>query len=40
MIMNTHVNVNRYTISDLNSEVYLINIETNNGNVVHKIVRL
>ena len=35
--MNTHVNVNRYTISDLNSGVYFINIETNNGNVVHKI---
>lgn len=40
MIMNSQVNSNRYTISDLESGVYFINIETNNGKVVRKIVKL
>ncbi len=40
VITDAQVNDNRYTISDLESGVYFINIETNNGNVVRKVVKL
>ena len=40
VITDAQVNDSRYTISDLESGVYFINIETNNGNVVRKVVKL
>ena len=40
VITDAQVNDGRYTISDLESGVYFINIETNNGNVVRKVVKL
>ena len=40
VIMDTQVNDSRYTIRNLNTGVYFINIETSNGNIVKKIVKL
>ena len=40
VIMDNKVNGSRYTISDLESGVYFINIETTNGNVVRKVVKI
>ncbi len=40
VIMDADVNDNRYRISDLESGVYFINIETKDGNTVRKIVKL
>ena len=40
MIMDADVNVNNYVISDLKAGVYFINIETDNGSVVRKVVKL
>lgn len=39
-IMDTDVNSSRYSISSLESGVYFINIETTDGNIVRKVVRL
>ncbi|MBE6342011.1 MAG: T9SS type A sorting domain-containing protein [Lentimicrobiaceae bacterium] len=39
-IMDTDVNSSRYNISSLESGVYFINIETTDGNIVRKVVRL
>lgn len=39
-IMDTNVNSSRYSISSLESGVYFINIETTDGNIVRKVVRL
>ena len=39
-IMDTDVNSSRYSISSLESGVYFINIETTEGNIVRKVVRL
>ena len=39
-IMDVQVNDNRYTINGLNAGVYFINIETNYGNTVRKVVKL
>jgi hypothetical protein len=40
MIMDIDVNANNYVISNLNAGVYFINIETNNGSTVRKVVKL
>ena len=40
MIMDTDVNANNYVISGLNAGVYFINIETNNGSTVRKVVKM
>lgn len=40
LIMNTEVNTSNYVINDLNAGVYFLNIKTNNGNVVRKIVKI
>lgn len=39
-IMDTDVNSSRYSISSLESGVYFINIETTNGSIVKKVVKL
>lgn len=39
-IMDTDVNSSRYSISSLVSGVYFINIETTNGSIVKKVVKL
>ena len=39
-IMDTDVNSSRYSISSLESGVYFINIETTDGNIVRKVVKL
>lgn len=39
-IMDTDVNSSRYSISSLESGVYFINIETTDGNIVRKVIRL
>ena len=39
-IMDTDVNSSRYSISSLESGVYFINIDTTDGNIVRKVVRL
>lgn len=39
-IMDTDVNSSRYNISSLESGVYFINIETTNGSIVKKVVKL
>lgn len=39
-IMDTNVNSSRYSISSLESGVYFINIETTNGSIVKKVVKL
>ncbi|MBO5810689.1 MAG: S8 family peptidase [Bacteroidales bacterium] len=40
MIMNTDVNADNHVISGLNAGVYFINIETNNGSAVRKVVKM
>ena len=40
MVMDSQVNDGRYVIGGLNAGVYFINIETNNGSVVRKVVKL
>ena len=39
-IMETNVNGNIYVINDLNSGVYFVEIKTNEGNAVKRIVKL
>ena len=39
-IMDTDVNSSRYSISSLESGVYFINIETTNGSIIKKVVKL
>lgn len=40
MIMDAQVNDNRYTVSGLNAGVYFINIETDEGIIVRKVVKM
>jgi hypothetical protein len=40
MIMDTDVNTDNHVISGLNAGVYFINIETNNGSAVRKVVKM
>lgn len=40
MIMDIDVNGSSYTVSGLNAGVYFINIETANGNIVKKVVKM
>lgn len=40
IIIDAQTNTDKYIISDINSGVYFINIETNEGNVVRKVVKL
>ena len=40
IILDTEVNSSTYIVNDLNSGVYFFNIETNNGHIVKKVVKL